>query len=79
VSPAWSTSAEVLLWWATGVGIWLLTLTSFAWPETQRALAVLAISISPGSYVVDVDPDSGEMTVHSLASGRPRMDEVVSR
>jgi multisubunit Na+/H+ antiporter MnhE subunit len=152
-------SWEVLVWWAVGIGVWLLTLSSFAWPEfwlavattlpcavmavvarraaeaqwawpwealrwlalipvailtdaagvlwrpwsqrrpdeghfsvvrlaavghsprvaTRRALSAIAVSVTPGSYVVDVDPDSGEMTIHSLSSARPRMEEVVAR
>lgn len=38
---------------------------------TRRALVTLALSASPGSYVVDFDPDRRELLVHTLADGAP--------
>lgn len=54
---------------------------------TQRALAVIALSLPPGSVVVgadpDRDPDPGrdrdELLLHVLADGPPRMNEVIER
>jgi multisubunit Na+/H+ antiporter MnhE subunit len=49
-----------------------------AWQNRQAAAAVL-VTTSPGTVVVDLDPDSGEMLVHHLGSGRPRLEDVVQR
>jgi hypothetical protein len=59
---------------------------------TQRALAVVALSLSPGSVVVgaandpdrddgegDGDGDGDELLLHVLADGPPRMNEVIER
>lgn len=153
---------ELLLWWATGVGVWLLTLSSVstveliaavvcalpcavlavlarravrgplfpqqAWlrwlapvpvavvadtvrvlglaagvllgrriPEgevrrvqlprdpdeekwqNRQAAAGIVVTTSPGTVVLDLDPDHGEMLVHDLGSGRPRLEDVVRR
>lgn len=45
----------------------------------RRALASLALSATPGTYVVDSRPEDNVLIVHSLGSGAPRLDEVVSR
>lgn len=37
----------------------------------RRGVATLAISASPGSYVVDVDHDRPELTIHTLADSAP--------
>jgi len=154
--------AETVVWWAVGIGVWLLTLSSVSTPEvvaavvaalpcaglavaarravegswtTQlrrlrqllplpvavvadtarllgRAAAVLAgrpippgdlqqvrlerdseagrwaarqatavalVSASPGSVALHVDEKSGQLHLHMLGSGRPRMQEVVRR
>lgn len=44
----------------------------------RRALATGLVTASPGSYVLDVDPDSGEMLIHSLASRGPRIERRVA-
>jgi multisubunit Na+/H+ antiporter MnhE subunit len=50
---------------------------------TQRALAVIALSLPPGSVVVGADDDPGrdgdELLLHVLADGPPRMNEVIER
>lgn len=45
----------------------------------RRALASLAVSATPGTYVVDSRSEDNVLIVHSLGSGTPSMDEVVSR
>lgn len=45
--------------------------------EAHRALATTALATTPGSFVLDTRPDDHVLVVHSLVSGRPRMDEVV--
>lgn len=37
----------------------------------RQALVTLVVSASPGSLVIDVDPDAGELLVHSLADSAP--------
>ncbi len=44
---------------------------------TRRALATIVVSITPGTFVVDADPDADQLVAHSLVGGPPRMDEVV--
>ncbi|AMM31363.1 hypothetical protein SA2016_0673 [Sinomonas atrocyanea] len=44
-----------------------------------RAGGIVALSATPGSVVVASDPDSGAVTVHSVTSGWPRLDEQVLR
>lgn len=45
----------------------------------RRAAATLAVSATPGTFVVDVDEDAGELVVHRLVDGRPSVDRVVGR
>jgi multisubunit Na+/H+ antiporter MnhE subunit len=45
----------------------------------RRALATAWVSITPGTFVLDVDPDSGAMLVHSLAFRGPRVANFVAR
>jgi multisubunit Na+/H+ antiporter MnhE subunit len=47
--------------------------------QNRQAAAVVLVSASPGSVVLDVDPDSGEVLVHDLAAGRPDLLEAVQR
>lgn len=44
----------------------------------RRALGTLVLSTAPGSYLVDWPPD-GAPVVHTLVSGRPRLDREVVR
>lgn len=46
--------------------------------KSRQAIAVALVSLTPGSYVLDVDPESGEMLVHSLARRGPRLERMVS-
>jgi multisubunit Na+/H+ antiporter MnhE subunit len=45
--------------------------------EAHRALATTALATTPGTFVLDTRPDDHVLVVHSLVTGRPRMDEVV--
>ena len=47
--------------------------------QNRQAAAVILVSASPGSVVLDVDPDSGEALVHELAAGRPDLLQAVRR
>jgi multisubunit Na+/H+ antiporter MnhE subunit len=47
--------------------------------QNRQAAAVVLVSASPGSVVLDIDPDSGETLVHELATGRPDVLETVRR
>ena len=46
---------------------------------TRRAAAVILLSMSPGSFAVHDDADTGELLVHSLVGGRTGMESVVRR
>ncbi len=50
-----------------------------AGPEGRRALATFWVSVTPGSFVTDIDPDSGEALVHVLAERGPRMERIATR
>jgi hypothetical protein len=45
----------------------------------HRALAALTISLTPGTVVLDADPEENMLLLHDLATGWPRLDRVVSR
>lgn len=45
----------------------------------RRATATMLITVSPGTIVVDIDPEAGEATLHALNPGRPRLEELVAR
>ncbi|MBO0693105.1 MAG: Na+/H+ antiporter subunit E, partial [Acidimicrobiaceae bacterium] len=45
----------------------------------RRAAATVLITVTPGTIVADIDAETGEATLHTLADGRPRMEEVVAR
>jgi multisubunit Na+/H+ antiporter MnhE subunit len=47
--------------------------------RSQRAVWSALISVTPGSYVLDVDEESGDMLVHSLAHAGPQIAAAVSR
>ncbi|HTW20627.1 MAG TPA: hypothetical protein VME70_10505 [Mycobacteriales bacterium] len=48
-------------------------------PSTTRAAATLLVSLSPGSFVVNGDVDTGELLTHVLAGGRRSMTDAVRR
>jgi len=45
----------------------------------HQATAVALVSASPGSVALHVDEKTGQLLLHMLGSGRPRMEEVVRR
>lgn len=45
----------------------------------REAVGTVALSATPGTFVVDCDPERHVLTVHSLVSGPPAMEEVVQR
>ncbi len=45
--------------------------------RSRRALATVFMSVTPGSYVLDADPDAGDLMVHALADRGPRMERLV--
>jgi multisubunit Na+/H+ antiporter MnhE subunit len=47
--------------------------------QNRQAAAVVLVSASPGTVVLDVDADTGEALVHDLAGGRPDLLEAVRR
>lgn len=47
--------------------------------QGRRALATMLITVSPGTIVVDIDPETAQAMVHTLNAGRPHMEEVVAR
>jgi multisubunit Na+/H+ antiporter MnhE subunit len=47
--------------------------------QNRQAAAVILVSASPGSVVLDVDVDSGEALVHVLTTGRPDVLKAVQR
>jgi multisubunit Na+/H+ antiporter MnhE subunit len=47
--------------------------------RSRRAVATWLMSVTPGSYVLDADPDTGDLTVHSLAWRGPRMEKLVEK
>lgn len=48
-------------------------------PEGRRAAATFWLSITPGSYVVDIDPATGEALLHVVAERGPSMVGVATR
>lgn len=44
----------------------------------RRALAMLVVSSTPGTYVVDVDPEEGILLVHALGEEPSRVEEVLT-
>lgn len=47
--------------------------------SARRAVAALAFSTTPGTFVVDNDPEEDRLVIHSLTTGWPHLDQVVSR
>lgn len=79
-----SDAAQVLTASVTGRrGTFRQVSTGFVGPsgeaKTRRALAILIVSTTPGSYVLDIDPDSGQMLVHTLAPRGPDLAERAAR
>lgn len=47
--------------------------------SAHRALASFTVSATPGTFVVDGDPEEDRLVIHSLVSGWPHLDRVVTR
>lgn len=45
----------------------------------HEALATLALSATPATFVADVDPDRDVVVVHEVVAGTPHLDRVVRR
>ena len=45
----------------------------------RRALATLAVTSTPGTLVVDTDPDRCLLVTHSLLPGPSRIEKAVGR
>ena len=45
--------------------------------RSRRAVATFWVSLTPGSYVVDADPASGELMVHTVPGSGPSMADAV--
>ena len=50
-----------------------------ALPEARRAAATFWVTVTPGSYVVDIDPDSGQALVHRLSRHGPPTERLATR
>lgn len=46
--------------------------------RSQRAVATFWMSVTPGSYVLDTDPATGRLLVHSLSGPGPSMGRRVA-
>ncbi|HEY5985630.1 MAG TPA: Na+/H+ antiporter subunit E [Streptosporangiaceae bacterium] len=68
---------------ARPVGEWRGVQLPAGQPDTvasaHRALASVTISATPGTFVVDGDPEEDRLVIHSLARGWPHLDQVVRR
>ena len=47
--------------------------------SARRAVGALALSLTPGTFVLDSNPEENMLVVHSLANGWPHLDRAVSR
>jgi multisubunit Na+/H+ antiporter MnhE subunit len=47
--------------------------------SAHRALASVTVSATPGTFVVDGDPEEDRLVIHSLVRGWPHLDRVVRR
>lgn len=45
----------------------------------RHAAAALVISATPGTFVVDSDPQEGTLVIHTLVGGWPQLEQVVRR
>lgn len=45
----------------------------------HEALAMVTVSATPGSFVVDSRPERSALLLHKIVDGRPDMQQVVSR
>lgn len=49
-----------------------------AFATAWRASAAIAVSATPGTIVLDVDPESGDALVHTLLDSKPKLDELAT-
>ena len=47
--------------------------------RSRRAIATWLMSVTPGSYVLDADPETGDLLVHRLARRGPDMAKLVEK
>lgn len=45
----------------------------------HRAMAALTISFTPGTFVLETNPEDNMLVIHSMASGWPHLEQVVQR
>ena len=46
---------------------------------TRRVVTALAVTSAPGSVVLDLDAESGRLTLHSLQTAGPHPEDVVEQ
>ena len=47
--------------------------------EARRAIAAFWVTVTPGSFVVDIDPETGDALVHVLAERGPSIQRLATR
>jgi multisubunit Na+/H+ antiporter MnhE subunit len=50
-----------------------------ALPEGRRAAATFWVTVTPGSYIIDIDPDSGQALLHAVSTHGPPMERLATR
>lgn len=45
----------------------------------RHAMAIMTVSASPGTFVVDSDPEEDKIVIHSLVTGPPSLEQVVRK
>jgi multisubunit Na+/H+ antiporter MnhE subunit len=48
-------------------------------PAGRRAVATILVTLTPGSFVTDVEPRTGQALVHVLTGKPPRIEEAATR
>jgi multisubunit Na+/H+ antiporter MnhE subunit len=78
---------EILLWWVLTTAVWLVTVTPLTAAELAVAagctlpcaVAVLAFAATPGTVVLDSDPDEGTVLLHRIRPRTGRLATAVQR
>jgi hypothetical protein len=47
--------------------------------DARHAAATLVFSVTPGTFVVNSDPEGETLVIHTLVSGWPRLEQMVRR
>jgi multisubunit Na+/H+ antiporter MnhE subunit len=47
-------------------------------PQGRRALSTLLVTSTPGTIVIDIEPDTGRALVHEVGPGRSQLEEAVA-